>query len=103
MVDSLETKYLTESPQKSSNMVDLDEELSSYTFKDRLLWLICGHTTILLAAFVLEIMLLILSTLSFLFVSHDPETAAILKLDFFLLGVTIFVTLTLLILCARRQ
>ncbi|WP_436927520.1 hypothetical protein [Halosimplex amylolyticum] len=84
-------------------MVELDEELSSYSYKDRLLWIVCGHTTLLLAAFVLQVMLLVLSVLSFLFVSHDPQTAAILQLDFLLLGMTMFVTVTLLLLCARQR
>lgn len=73
------------------------------TFRERLLGNICQYDFALYIVLVLEIMLLLLSILSYLFADLNRETEMILILDFVLLGVAFSITTGLIFLCRRFQ
>jgi len=79
------------------------EDIEGPGFRDRLLSTICAYDALLYAAVILEVVLLLFASLSFLFGSLSRETRWILYLDFVLLGVAIVPTASLLYLCARQE
>jgi len=84
-------------------MRDLDElEETENSFLDRLVLLVCEFNFLLYMALILELMLLLLATLSALFAELSEQTQIVLLLDFLLLGVTIALTVGGIVLCQRR-
>lgn len=64
---------------------------------------VAQHDYLLYLSLVIEIPLLLLAILSFLFADHDRSTQTILLIDFAILGVLLGLTTTLLYLCRQWE
>jgi len=76
---------------------------SSTTFRERFLRNICQYDFAIYLAFVVEVVILLFSLLSFLFADLDTETGTILFIDFVLLGSALAVTVGFLYICSQRR
>ena len=70
-------------------------------FRQRVLGKICSYDWALYMALILLLMLTVLAVLSYMFAPLDPETHAILMINFVLLFVVGGITISLIYICGR--
>lgn len=73
------------------------------SFRDRLLGNVCQYDYLMYIVLVLEILLLLLALLSYLFADLNDETRAILLLDFVLLGILFAGTVLVIKVCGSHR
>jgi len=76
---------------------------SPVPFRERLVSNICAHDFLLYLAFIVEVVFLIFSLLSYLFAELDRATHTILLVNFTLLGIAFALTIFLITVCSRNQ